>query len=205
MSGFATLLSAAGTALGALATPAASAVAIWFLAGVFAWSGLAKLRKPALAAMALVDFRVARRVRPPLGAALGTAEVLLAAALALGLLPRLTLALTAGLLWLFALLIARSLWAGMRFACFCFGEADDQLSFWTLARTSALALVASTAVITTPPTLAHTPWASASVLQALVGLALLSTIALVGTIPRLWRWNSGPLALGSTPPVEVGR
>jgi len=51
-------------------------VAIWILAIIFAWSGIAKLWQPTLAARALVDFGVLRRVRPHLGSALGVAELL---------------------------------------------------------------------------------------------------------------------------------
>ena len=56
--------------------PAGYGIAIWVLAIVFVWSGFAKLRRPALAAMAMNDFGVLRRVRPRLGAA----ELLLALA-----------------------------------------------------------------------------------------------------------------------------
>lgn len=118
-------------------------VGMWFLSGIFVWSGLVKLRRPALAAMAMVDFRVIRRAVPQLGFMLGAAETLLAVMLALHTRPRLFLLVAALLLWVFTFLIGRSLWFGERFACFCFGDAESKLSAWTLARTGTLAMLAS--------------------------------------------------------------
>lgn len=205
MGGFATILSLLRGLLGTLVAPPVQGIAGWFLAGVFIWSGLAKLRRPTLAAMAMVDFGVTRQVHPPLGFALGVGEAVLAIALALGVLPRLTLLLTAGLLWLFVLLIARSLWVGERFACFCFGESDGELSRWTLARTTALALFVSAAACAASPMAIRIGWHPGEGLQALVALALLGTLALGWTIPRLWRWNSGPLVMDAPQQMEVTR
>src|SRR5918998_5736473 len=123
--------------------PAGYGIAVWVLAIVFVWSGLAKLRRPALAALAMKDFGLVRRVRPGLGRALGAAELLLALFLIIGALPAVVLPFTAVLLWFFVLLIARSLWLGKDFSCFCFGDADSRLSRLTLIRTAALALLAS--------------------------------------------------------------
>lgn len=191
MSGFAVALSLAVAAGHALAGPAARAASAWFLAGVFMWSGVAKLRRPALSAMAMVDFGVLRRVRPWLGAALGATEVTLAGALALA----------AALLWLFALLIARSLAAGRDFACFCFGEAEGRLSRWTLARTAALALLATAAAV--PPWHPGGPRQAAGALPAIAGSALLGTIALASYIPRLLRWNTEPVMIRPAVHIEV--
>lgn len=82
MGGFGMALSVGARGLDALLTPAVFGVAAWLLAGVFVWSGVTKVRRPALAAMALVDFGVARRVWPGLGLALGVAELALATTLA---------------------------------------------------------------------------------------------------------------------------
>jgi hypothetical protein len=187
MNGFASAFSLAA-GLRALIEPPGYGVVTWFLALVFVWSGLAKLRRPTLAAMAMVDFGIARRVQPWRGRALGTVELLLAVALALGLSPQLVLLLTSALLWGFVTLIARSLWAGERFACFCFGDSEGHLSRWTLARTAALALLASTVAAATPPP-AQAGLEPTDVLQAVTALALLGVIALGATIPRLARWT----------------
>ncbi len=190
MHGFAALSSFVRTVEGLAVSEPGRGVAIWLLVGVFAWSGVAKLRRPTLAAMAIVDFGVTRRARPVLGVLLGSVEVLLATLLALGVLSRLVLALTAMLLWFFALLIARSLRAGANFACFCFGEADDRLSGWTLVRTIALALLASMETLTALSLSSTTVPYATRILQAIAALSLLGTIVLARSIPRLLRQSN---------------
>ena len=76
MNGFESAFSLLGEVLYLVTSPAGYGIAIWILAIIFVWSGLAKLRRPTLAAMAMNDFGVLRRVRPRLGAA----ELLLALA-----------------------------------------------------------------------------------------------------------------------------
>src|SRR5919202_755283 len=141
MNGFESALSLFAGALHLATAPTGYGVGVWILAIIFIWSGVAKLRRPTLAAMAIMDFGVVRRVRPRLGSALGAAELLLALLLVTGTLPVLFLPVTAGLLWFFVLLIARSLWFGKDFSCFCFGDADSKVSRSTLVRTAALALL----------------------------------------------------------------
>src|ERR687893_1488760 len=143
MNGFESAFSLFAELLRLLTAPAGYGIAVWILAIIFVWSGVAKLRRPALAAMAMMDFGVLRKVRPRLGSALGAAEVLLALFLVTGTLPVLFVPVTAGLLWFFVLLIARSLRSGQDFPCFCFGDADSRLSRLTLVRTAALAVLAS--------------------------------------------------------------
>jgi membrane protein YdbS with pleckstrin-like domain len=92
------------------------------------------------------------------------------------------------------LLIAKSLWSGKEFACFCFGDADARISRVTLVRTIALALLASVLAV------APLPYASldqAYLLQALCAAALVGAIALGGQIPKLLRWNRDPYRLGN--------
>ena len=194
MNGFGSVLSLLTEAIGLLTAPAGYGIAVWVLAIVFVWSGLAKLRRPALAAMAITDFGVLRKIRPPLGSALGGAELLLALALIAGTLPVVFLPVTAGLLWFFVLLIAKSLWSGKEFSCFCFGDADARISRVTLVRTIALALLASALAV------APLPYASLGqtyLLQALSAAALVGAIALGGQIPKLLRWNRDPYRLGN--------
>ncbi len=93
VSGFESALSLFVGALGLLTAPSGFGIAVWILAIILAWSGIAKLRRPTLAAVAIVDFGVVRRVRPPLGAALGAGELLLALLLATGILSAVVLAL----------------------------------------------------------------------------------------------------------------
>jgi hypothetical protein len=179
--------------------PAGYGIAIWVLAIIFVWSGLAKLRRPALAAMAMNDFGVFRRIRPGLGRALGAVELLLALSLITGTLLVVVLPVTAGLLWFFVLLIARSLWLGKDFSCFCFGDADSRLSGVTLVRTTALALLAS-ALVVVP--LRFAGFDQIYLLQAISAAALVGTIVLASRIRRLLRWTKAPYGLENT---EVNR
>ena len=149
--------------------------------------------------MAMNDFGILRRVRPRLGGALGAVELLLALVLITGTLPVVFLPVTAGLLWFFVLLIARSLWSGKDFSCFCFGDADSRLSRLTLVRTTALALLAS-ALVVVP--LRYAGFDQVYLLQAISAVALVGAIVLASRIPRLLRWNKDPYGLGNT---EVNR
>jgi hypothetical protein len=192
MNGFESALSLATDALRIATTPDIRGIAVWVLVIIFAWSGIAKLRRPGLAALAMVDFGVLRRARPRLGSALGAAELVLALFLATGALLVLSLPIAAGLLWLFVLLIAKSLWVGERFACFCFGDADSKLSSLTLFRTAALAILASVLAFTSAPTVATDGlrggfYGGDYALQAAAAMALVGTIVLGSQMPKLLR------------------
>jgi hypothetical protein len=76
--GFEAAFSLSTKVLDLLTAPAGYGIAIWILAIIFVWSGVAKLRRPTLTAVAMKDFGVLSRVRPRLGSALGAAELLLA-------------------------------------------------------------------------------------------------------------------------------
>jgi hypothetical protein len=178
--------------------PTGYGIAIWVLAIVFMWSGGTKLRQPTLAAMAMVDFGVLRRVRPHLGSALGAAELLLALLLVTGTLPVLSLPITAGLLWFFVLLIAKSLWFGKDFACYCFGETDSKLSGLTFVRTATLALLASILTVAPQQMGTYAAFSGTYVLQAISAAALIGAIALGSQIPKLLRWNKDPYRIGNT-------
>ncbi len=194
MSGFELAFSHFAELLRLVTTPTSYGIAVWILAIIFVWSGVAKLRRPTLAAMAMMDFGILARVRPRLGSALGAAELLLALFLITGTIPVIFLPVTAGLLWIFVLLISRNLWSGKDFACFCFGDADSRLSRLTLIRTAALALLASVLAV------APLPYASFSqiyLLQAITAAAFVGSIVLGSQIRRLLRWNRDPYRLGN--------
>ena len=195
MNGFASALSLLADVLHLVTAPAVYGIVVWILAIVFVWSGLAKLRRPTLAAMAMHDFGVLRRIKPRLGGALGAAELLLALSLITGTLPAIFLPVTAGLLWFFVLLIARSLWSGKDFSCFCFGAADSRLSRLTLVRTTALALLASALAVAPLP---YASFDQTYLLQAVTAAAFVGAIALGSQIPKLLRWNRDPYRLGNT-------
>ncbi len=195
MNGFESAIALLAKVLDLLTAPAGYGVAIWILAIIFVWSGLAKLRRPTLAALAMTDFGVLRRVRPRLGSALGAAELLLALSLITGTLSVIFLPVTACLLWFFVLLIAKSLWSGKDFSCFCFGDAGSRVSRLTLIRTTALALLASVLAV------APLPYASFDqiyLLQAISAAASVGAIVLASQLPKLLRWNRNPYRLGNT-------
>ena len=196
MNGFESALALFSELLRLVTAPAGYGIAVWVLAIIFVWSGVAKLRRPTLAAMAMMDFGVVRRVRPRLGSALGAVELLLALSLIAGVLPALVLPVTAGLLWFFVLLIARGLLSGEDFACFCFGDSASRLSRLTLVRTAALALLASVLAVAPLPTYAG--FSETYVLQAISAAAFIGAISLVGHIPKLLRWNKDPYGITNT-------
>lgn len=174
-----------------------SGIASWFLVLIFAFSGLPKVRRPALAALAMMNFGLFQRVLPFFGRMLGVSEMGLALALALDASHVLDIwfavVAAAVLLWSFTFLIARSLLADAKFACFCFGEVDDQISAWTLARTLALALLASGLAMGRGSTSGITS-VQPILVQGLIALSLFGTLALVLQVPVLLRWNRGLFA-----------
>src|ERR671933_2280657 len=101
MNGFESAFSIFAELLHLVTAPADYGIAVWILAMIFVWSGVAKLRRPTLAAMAMMDFGILRRIRPRLGSVLGAAEVLVALSLVTGTLPALFLPITAGPLLFF--------------------------------------------------------------------------------------------------------
>lgn len=196
MHGFAAAAALLTDAMGLLGEPAFHGIGVLLLAGVFGLSGSAKVRRPALAAMAMVDFGIVRKVRPRLGAALGAAEGLLAVALVVGALADVFLSVATILLWFFVVLIARQLLSGNRFACFCFGDADSPLSRWTLARTVVLAVLATVLAVLAPGTQTAREL-PVGALQAVAASALFGTALLGGQLPRLVRGTARPLGPGA--------
>jgi hypothetical protein len=155
-------------------------IGLWLLAGVFTWSGVAKVRNPAVAALALVDFRLVETPRRGLGRAVGIAELALAALLGVSAIvgrPLAAVPLAAALVLLafFCALIGRSLLAGEQFPCACFGNAESTLSRLTLLRTGSLALLALVL-------LAAAPTGSAAVAADDVALQLVTAAALLAVL-----------------------
>jgi hypothetical protein len=139
----------------------------------------------------MVDFGLGRAVHPLFGRLAGIGESLLAA----GILTTLTTNVSGGeilfgaavILWIFVFLIARSLTRGERFPCFCFGDPQSNLSVFTLLRSLALAILASSAASQAMPAPAIPPEDLA--LDALSAAAILGLYLLGGRIPALLRWN----------------
>lgn len=188
MDGFETLAGALESAVDWLTGPVGADIGTWLLAIVFALAAAPKLRRPALAALAMVDFRVTRRAHPALGAALGGAEAAVAVALASGVAPAVSLAAAALLLWAFVALIARALARGESFACWCFGETAEGLSRRTLARTAALAALATLLAAAGGEHLGTTLEGDAA-LAPVAAAAVVGCAALAARVGRLLRWN----------------
>jgi hypothetical protein len=189
--GFAYLLDGAA----AVASADGQRIGMGLVAATLAWSGAVKLRRPAPAASALVDFGIARRARDGAGRALGAIEAGLAAALIVGLAvggaAATAAAAAAALLFAtFTVLIARSLRDGASFECACFGSGTP-LSSITLVRAGLLAALGAVLAVTAGPATATADIASATV----AGTAVVALVALAGTLSPLLRWNDDPFAL----------
>lgn len=180
--------------------PVGFGTGVWVLAGVFAWSGIAKWRQPLLAALAMSEFGVTQKPRRAYGVALGFGEGLLSCALIAATVVEfreirgLVLAAAALLLWFFVILIARSLRQGRTFACLCFGDGESKLSGKMLLRTAALAVLASTLLVAVLGRPDPVSGARVVLLQAESAAALLGTFALVAQFPRLTRWGQSSLS-----------
>lgn len=162
----------------------------WAFAVMFLFSGSMKLKRPLLAAFAIVDFGLTKRARPVHGLTLGLIEVGLAIWLASGLGVTIGLMAAAALLLSFTVLIAWALRRGGGFPCFCFGESDSSVSPKTLWRTGALTLCAFALV---PPSSSFALTASASAPEFVVGTGLVGVLVLVSRVPALFGWD--PLRL----------
>lgn len=195
MNGFAIVGDFVGQLRDLLSEPTVHGVGVWFLALTFAVSGIAKLRRPTLAAMAMVDFGVLRSVRTEFGLALGLGELLLALWLASHAAERASLFVASALLWLFVFLIARQLVAGKTFPCFCFGDSDSSLSSVTLARAQALALLASALAVFTP--LMASAHFEGTLMQLVSATSLVAIFALTFALARLMGPARAPAPRGS--------
>jgi hypothetical protein len=178
-----------GAAVEAVAAQSVFGCLALLLALVFLLSAVPKLRKPELAALAIVDFGVTKRSHRWAGVALGAGELVLAGSLAAAAAGSTAVrvvpaACAAVLLWIFACLIARALRSSERFACFCFGSADSTVSLQALLRTTTLAVVATVlsagAIESTSP-----PSVEAWMLELTTAASLLGTAALLKTLPSM--------------------
>lgn len=153
-----------------------------FLGWILLWSGTAKLRKPLLAAAALVDFGFGRRPKRSYGTALGACEVAVALLLLIvpGVLP---LIVAAVILSGFAVALGSVLRSGGRVPCLCFGNTHSVVSLTSLARTGALALLAW---VLAAAAYLRSSVASAALL-AIAALGLLGVVVFAAHLPELRR------------------
>lgn len=170
-------------------------IASWILVVVFSVSGASKIRRPLPAAVAMADFGVVRTVRESLGVALGVAETFVAAGLASGVARSAALAVAAALLVIFVFLIARSLAAGERFSCACFGGSTAPLSWLTLLRTASLSVMAVGAAAVAGDAAAVS--VDESLLHATAAAAVVGTVALGSEVRTLLSENRDPYRVGT--------
>lgn len=170
-----------------------AAAGVWLLAGVFLWSGAVKLRRSRRAALAMVDFGVVRSPRRIHGFLLGGGELSLALLLIVA--DQAGLVVAAGLLWIFVVIVARSLAHGGRFSCYCFGDADQPLSWLTLARTGLLAMLATLLLAGVPAVTSFRVGGHSVLAAAVVGTALVLA-GLLRAVPTVLR-STSPTGNGS--------
>lgn len=132
-----------GSVLGRVEVDELLGVGSLILGLIFLWSGIAKARRPALAALAMHEFGLTPGLNTRVAAAAGAGEIVLGVALGTTVVPVVSLGVSSAVLWSFTFLIVRSLRRGDRFACFCFGDAEAAISSLTLLRTLGLALLAT--------------------------------------------------------------
>jgi uncharacterized membrane protein YphA (DoxX/SURF4 family) len=175
------LVSAGGSFLG----PSLAGSSIWLLAFVFCFAGIAKVRRPRLAARTLVEFRLVRHPYALLAGLVGAFESLIAIGLVTPASTRLAVLVAAPVLWVFTVLLAASVRRGDRFPCFCFGDAETPLSARSAWRTALLAVLASTLAVSI--VVAHRPQATVldEATRAMLAGGVLAMYALLSNIPRL--------------------
>jgi Methylamine utilisation protein MauE len=194
MNGLEHLVDALGNGISSLPGSSGLSVLLLVLALVLMWSGGAKLRRPWLTGLALVDFRLVGRPRAAFGASVAVAEFALGTLLAAAALivPDLQIPLAATAVALFVFfsgLIAGALRRGASFSCFCFGSSDDGVSRASLARAAALAATAAaalgaSAVETASPSAAERLPVAVTAIAILGGGALIRAARHVAYIPE---------------------
>ncbi len=196
MSGVTALIAGFAT----LSSPASISVLTALLSLTFLWSGIAKLRSPYLASLALVDFGATRRSSIAAVRVLAAVECGLALGIAasqeLGWFGRVVCWASVGLLSVFTLAVIRLLRRGVTFACFCFGP-GSKLSRVTIVRNVAL-LCAAIFVASGPPAAAP----QGDVLASLVLGAAILGICIAGAESSQVVKNSRELVVQLRPRPE---
>lgn len=189
MGGFSALLTLLKGILSDMRSAPSAGIIECLLAGVFLLSGISKLRHPKATAMAIVNFGLGKHAYPVLGWLLGACEI----GLGLMLLASGPLGLPAAavLLWLFALLIVRSLSKGDRFACLCFGNTEETVSRRALLRTLTLALL-TTIVASDKPGRAQF-WSRERLLEVVVASSILGVVAVASQVWHLVRLSDSTM------------
>lgn len=155
------------------------------IAGVLVVGAATKLRKPAAAAEAMVQFGLLRRRTTVVGLALGGVEAVVAVTLLLGARSALPGLAAAALFTAFAFLIARALRQGRTFSCGCLSSREDPIGAHTLTRTLGLLVLAVIA-------------AAAPLNGALTSRDLLQAAVVAGAAAGLWALASSYLHVAPT-------
>ena len=166
------------------------------VAVVFILSGVTKLWRPRPTALAIVDFGLLTQVSLRAAIGVGLSEVLLGLWIVSELRVRLALTVASVLLLFFVALIGTALARGESFACACFGDSEKALSWWTLARTSALLVCAIAAAVVVPGGPAVGRVTLSDVALWFVAAALVGVVSLLSLVPGLLSWNRDPYSIG---------
>lgn len=171
--------------------------AMLLVAGAFVLGGWAKTRRPLLAALAVVEFGVLKRASPAAGLMVGLAEIALGIALVLPDSRFVAQSAAVVLLWTFAALLVRQLILHRDAPCFCFGQADEPLTWWTVARTGGLAVAITYATFAGLVTASGNASWSVFALSVVSAVALLASYGLLAHLPRLATSHEhAPMVLG---------
>lgn len=171
--------------------------ATFLVAAAFVLSGWAKTRRPLLAALAVVEFGVLKRASPVVGLTVGLAEIALGVALVLSATRVVAQGAAVLLLWTFVAILARQIILHRDAPCFCFGQADEALTWSAVVRTGGLAVAVTYATLASLVTAsASTSW-TVLTLSVVSAVALLASYALMSQLPRLaTRHEHAPMVLG---------
>jgi hypothetical protein len=171
----------------------AQTLAAGLLAALLAFSGGQKLISPFPAALAIVRFRLARRVRPLYGRLAGMVEVAVAFALALAPTEWWSVAAATGLTGFFVVIVARALARGADFPCACFGGHGGRISAVTLLRAAGMFLLAAAGLVTAAVTSSSVSFAT-GLLGVAIGVEVACIVAASLVLRRARPFSARPRA-----------
>lgn len=170
--------------------PGSAIIALTF-AAMFLYTGTLKMRQPRTTSETMVRLGLAKRVSNLTGYLGGTVEVALGLWVLSGLALRWSLAAVAALLLVFAVLIARKVYAGATFKCFCFGSESHEIGYSSVARNAVMAVVALAVVANPSAVSVFEVSFTDGYLAFLSALGIFAVFALCSRVPQLIDNNQG--------------
>lgn len=135
----------------------------------------------------MVQFRVLKHANKKAGFSLGAVEFGLGLWLVSGVEPSYALLAAAFLFLLFSFVIVRSLLHGERFACYCLGSDEDEISYWSATRN--LVLCAGAGALGAATLGGQHTVISLSAPEIIAACAIGYSVVLIASLPKLLRWN----------------